>query len=91
MPLEVLILLVCISGDGCPQAARQYYNTNPTLKQKVRMYRGKVEKAVGKEAAILMGSSIAAASGQPFRVRVKRNFQLVKDKDKYLLEFGLEF
>lgn len=92
MPIEAIILAICMSGgSGCTEAIRHYYAVKPDVKQSIDHYKKGAEIRLGKETIVIFGAAVALASDREARIKLNKNYHIRISKEKKVLEYTIEF
>jgi hypothetical protein len=91
LPLELLIAVSCISGDGCTEATKAYYAARPEFRHNIRAYRRNLEESVGREfmwaAPVIYNTTIR----QRINMRLSKHLNLTVEKYECRLKFEYTF
>jgi hypothetical protein len=88
---ELIVLLACLQGPGCPQATSAYYMSHPEIKRTVKHQEAKLKELVGPEIVAISPLFILAGKGRAtIRLAEHVNLQVSSTGDKLML-FSINF
>ena len=90
--LELLVILMCLGGEGCNSALSEYKVHSPeTYKRLKRKTESMVYNNIDKEVVVTVGSFIGAATKQNIKLRVYNGLVLAGDYEDFMLTYKLNF
>lgn len=88
---EALVIFACVKSAGCSETSSHYFNTNPEIREMVRMNEKRIERILGPTLIQVYGPVLYVAAGGTGTVRLSRHFSLQLNRDKGTLSYRVEW
>jgi hypothetical protein len=79
--LELLVVISCVGNYRCDQASKAYFTYNPVPKVWAEKKADKVEKAMGKQAAVGLITIAAFATQKSYQIKITNHWSIGKFED----------
>lgn len=93
--LELLVLLTCIGEYRCDKTLPAYLAHNVELKQQIKLQNRRVQRIVGKENMVLIGTTYKAFYGNKVKLKLPHNLllevPLKEGEQKLYLSWRVDF
>lgn len=80
--MEFVVLIACLYGKGCEEAAHATYLSSPTLRQEVEYAQQTVENNLGKKSVTTLGMAGLFLSNRAWTYKITNNL-LLKGEHKW--------
>jgi hypothetical protein len=88
---EILVVIACLTGKGCPESAALYYDTHPELQSVKQVVEDKYISKIPDFIKNLIVPAIAIGGGASGSIKIDENFSIQGNKDEQTIVYNLSF